>query len=198
MKQIGLLLTASLFVSAATAKSTNLVLNENLEIIFDQARSQVLSRNSRYNYSTSSRTESIGLIQKFQLSTHLSTGLGLWLGGLEIELETGLSPVQFEGHQVDLNRWLCVRARIDFADIVPYGNIAYSYLSRDRQLRFGANAGLKLLIPSNVSMSFNGELSDEVNRQEGLVSQLEHDVLDQLEDYYLEPVLGVDLSYSFN
>jgi len=198
MKQIGLLLTASLFVSAATAKSTNLVLNENLEIIFDQARSQVLSRNSRYNYSTSSRTESIGLIQKFQLSTHLSTGLGLWLGGLEIELETGLSPVQFEGHQVDLNRWLGVRARIDFADIVPYGNIAYSYLSRDRQLRFGANAGLKLLIPSNVSMSFNGELSDEVNRQEGLVSQLEHDVLDQLEDYYLEPVLGVDLSYSFN
>jgi len=198
MKQIGLLLTASLFVSAATAKSTNLVLNENLEIIFDQARSQVLSRNSRYNYSTSSRTESIGLIQKFQLSTHLSTGLGLWLGGLEIELETGLSPVQFEDHQVDLNRWLGVRARIDFADIVPYGNIAYSYLSRDRQLRFGANAGLKLLIPSNVSMSFNGELSDEVNRQEGLVSQLEHDVLDQLEDYYLEPVLGVDLSYSFN
>jgi len=198
MKQIVLLLTASLFVSAAAAKSTNLVLNENLEIIFDQARSQVLSRNSRYNYSTSSRTESIGLIQKFQLSTHVSTGLGLWLGGLEIELETGLSLVQFEDLQVDLNRWLGVRARIDFANIVPYGNIAYHYESRDRQLRFGANAGLKLLIPSNVSMSFNGELDSLVNRQADQVAQLEHDVLDQLEDYYLEPVFGVDLSYSFN
>jgi hypothetical protein len=198
MKQIGLLLTALLFVSTAAAKSTKLALNENLEINFDQARSQVLSRNSSYNYSTSSRTESIGLIQKFQLSTHLSTGLGLWLGGLEIELETGPSLVQFQDNQVDLNRWLGVRAKINFADIVPYGNIAYSYQSRDAQLRFGANAGLKLLIPTDVSMSFNGELGSLVNRQADLIAQLEHDVLDQLEDYYLEPVFGVDLSYTFN
>ena len=198
MKRIGLLLAASLFINVAVAKSTQLELHENLEVIFDQERSQISGGNSSYNYFTNSMFESIGMIQKIQLSPRVFAGLGLLLGGLEIELKTGPSVVQFEENEIDLNRWLGARAKIEFADITPFGNLAYRYQSRNTRLRISANAGLKLLQLSSVSLEFNGELGDQVNRRLDLVSALEQDVLNQLENYYLEPVLGVDLNYKFN
>ncbi len=198
MKHLLLLIAASLLVNPVSAKSTHFDLYENFEVVFDQARSQRLSNNSSYNYSVSSRAESIGLIQKFQLSAHVFAGLGLWLGGLEIELETMPSVSHFEEYEVDFNRWLGVHAKIDFADLIPFGNVAYHYESRDTQLRINANAGLKLLKLSSVSLDFDGELSELVDQQPGLVSLLEQDALDKFEDYYLEPVLDVGLSYAFN
>ena len=198
MKHLIFFIAASLLVNTVSAKSTQLTLNEDFEVVFDQTRSQRLSNNSSYNYSTNSRAESIGLIQKFQLSAHVFAGLGLWLGGLEIELETMPSVLHFKEYEVDLDRWLGIRAKIDFSDLIPFGNVAYHYESRDTQLRINANAGLKLLKPSSVSLDFDGELSDLVDQQSGLVAQLEQDALNKFEAYYLEPVLDVGLSYAFN
>jgi hypothetical protein len=198
VKYIGLLFVASLFVNIAVANTTQLALTDNLDIRFDKGRSQHIERNSRYNYSTTVRSESIGLIQKFQLSPRISAGLGLWLGGLDIELETEASVVQFDEISVDLNRWLGVRAKINFADIIPFGNIAYLYESRNQQLRFNADVGIKFIKPSNVSLAFNGEWGEIVEQRNDLISQLQRDALSQLKEYYLEPLLGLDLSYTFN
>ena len=197
MKQIAILTVVLLLVGSVSAKSTHFALNPNLEVVFDQAESRVLSQNSSYHYSATSRVESIGLVHNFQMSTHTFAGLGLWLGGLEIELETMSSFSRFEEYEVNLNRWLSARAKIDFADLVPYGNLAYRYQSRDEQLQITANAGLKLLLPSSVSIDFEGELSGLVEREAGLVLQLERDTLNQLEGFYLEPLLGIGLRYKF-
>jgi hypothetical protein len=198
MKQIAFFIAVSLFVGSVSAKSTQLVLNQNFELVFEQAQSRSLSKSSSYRYSVTSRVESVGLVQYYQLSAHTFVGLGLWLGGLEIELETMPSFFRFEDYEVDLNRWLSARAKIDFADLIPFGNLAYRYQSRDEQLQITANAGLKLLLPSRISIDFEGELSGVVDRQAGLVSRLEQDTLNQLEDYYLEPVLTVGLNYTFD
>lgn len=198
MKQIAFVIAASLFVSSVLAKSTQLALNQNFEVVFDQAQSRSLSKNSSYHYAATSRVESVGLIYNFQMSAHTFAGLGLWLGGLEIELETMSTFSQIDDIEVDLNRWLGARAKIDFTDLIPFGSLAYRYQSRDEKLQITANAGLKLLLPSSVSINFDGELSDMVNREVGLVSRLEQDTLSQLEDFYLEPVLGVGLRYDFN
>ena len=198
MKQIAFVITALLFVGPVSAKSTQFALNQNFDVVFDQAQSRALSQSSSYHYSATSRLESVGLVRNFQMSAHTFVGLGIWLGGLEIELETMPSFFQFEEYEVDLNRWLGARAKIEFADLVPYGNLAYRYQSRDEQLQISANAGLKLLLPSSVSLDFEGELSGLVDRQLGLVSRLEQDAFNQLEDFYLEPVLAVGLNYSFD
>ncbi len=198
MKHFLIFIVALLLVNPASAKSTQLALSNNFEVVVDQARSQLLRKNSSYNYTVSSRNESVGLIHNFQLSPRMFAGLGLWIGGPEIEIETVASFSRFEEYEVDLNRWLGVRAKIDFADLVPFGNLTYRFESRDARLQINANAGLKLLLPSSVSLNFNGELGDLVNRETDLVAQLEKEGLNQLENYYLEPVLGIGLRYTFN
>jgi hypothetical protein len=198
MKYLVFIIVASLFVNPVSAKSTRIGLNNDLELILDRSQARKLSNNTIYNYSAISSSESIGMIQKFRLSPRVSGGLGLWLGGLEIELETMATITQFEQNEVDLNRWLGVRANIDFADIIPYGSITYLYESRDRQFQFNANAGIKLLQPTDVSVTFVGEWGDIVEQQSNLVAQLERDTFDKLENYYLEPVLGLGLSYTFD
>lgn len=198
MKHLVFFIVASLFVNPVSAKSTRIELNNDQELIFDRSQSRKLTNNTIYNYSAISSSESIGMIQKFRLSPRLSGGLGIWLGGLEIELETMASFTQFEQNEVDLNRWLGVRAKIDFAEFIPYGSITYLYESRDQQFQFNANAGIKLLQPSNVSVSFGGEWGDIVEQQSNLVAQLERDTFGKLENYYLEPVLGLGLSYTFD
>jgi hypothetical protein len=198
VKHLIIFIVALLFVNPASAKSTQFALNSNFEVFIDKSRSQLLRKNSSYNYTASSRNESVGLVQKFQLTTHLFAGLGLWIGGPEIEIETTASISRHEEFEIDLNRWIGVRAKIDFADLVPFGNLAYRFESRDAQLQINANAGLKLLLPSRVSLDFNGEFGDLVNRETGLVAQLERDSLNQLENYYLVPVFDIGLRYAFN
>lgn len=197
MKLTKLLFVALFFINVATAKSIQPGWHESLEVSFDQAQSQTLGRNSYYNYSFTYLVKSIDLTRRIKLSPRIFAELGLSLGGPEIEFMTGPSIVGNEEIRVDLNRWLSVRAKIEFADINPIGGIAYLYKSRDTQFQFSATARLKLLKPSDVLLEFDGELGDQVNRRFDLVWQLEQDVLNQFENYYLEPVLGVDLSYKF-
>jgi len=198
MKRTELLLVALLTINVATAKSTLPGLYESLEISFDQAQAQTLGRNSYYNYFSTNRVNSIDLTQKIKLSPRVFAELGLSLGGPEIEFMTGPSMVGNEDNRVDLNRWLSTRVKIEFADINAVGGITYLYKSRDAQFQFSATASLKLLTPSNVSLAFEGELGEMVHRQVSLVSHLEQNLVNQLKDYYLEPRLGMDLSYSFN
>ena len=198
MKRYEILLVALFAINVATAKSIQPEVYESLEVSFVQAQSQTLGRNSYYNYFSSNRVRSIDLTQKIKLSPGVFAELGLSLGGIEIEFMTGPSFVGNEDNRMDLDRWLGARAKIKFSDINPIGGIAYLYKSRDTQFQLSANAGLKLLKPSDVLLEFDGELGDQLNRRLELVSRLEQEVLNRFENYYLEPVLSVDLSYKFN
>ncbi len=198
MKRVILLIAASLFFDVVAAKSVQSNLDDDLLLIFSQSQSRDLGRQGTYNYSAYSRAKSIGFLQNIPLTPTISVGLGLMFGGMEIEVETQLSTVRIRVSDIDIDGLLGVNAKIEFADIIPYLNLAYYREDRKQQLSFSASAGIKLLRLASVSVGLDGEVGDLLERQDGVVSSLADQIRQNLDDYYLEPVIKIDLNYVFN
>ncbi len=198
MKRVILLIAASLFFDVVAAKSVQSNLDDDLLLIFSQSQSRDLGRQGTYNYSAYSRAKSIGFLQNIPLTPTISVGLGLMFGGMEIEVETQLSTVRIRVSDIDIDGLLGVNAQIEFADIIPYLNLAYYLEDRKQQLSFSASAGIKLLRLASVSVGLDGEVGDLLERQDGVVSSLADQIRQNLDDYYLEPVIKIDLNYVFN
>ncbi len=198
MKRVILLVAASLFFDVVAAKSVQSNLDDDLLLIFSQSQSRDLGRQGTYNYSAYSRAKSIGFLQNIPLTPTISVGLGLMFGGMEIEVETQLSTVRIRVSDIDIDGLLGVNAQIEFADIIPYLSLAYYREDRKQQLSFSANTGIKLLRLASVSVGLEGEVGDLLERQDGVVSSLADQIRQNLEDYYLDPVIKIDLNYVFN
>ncbi len=198
MKRIILLVAASVFLDVVAAKSVLSSLGDDLDLIFSQGRSRDLSRQGVYNYSADSRDKSIGFLSNTQLTPTISLGLGLMFGGIEIEFETQPSVVQYRDSEIDIDGLLGVNAKIEFADIIPYASLGYYIEDRKQRLSFSANAGIKLLLLSSVSVNLDGEAGDLLEQQNGVVSRLEDEIRQELDDYYLEPVIQMAMNYRFN
>jgi hypothetical protein len=119
-------------------------------------------------------------------------------GGIEVEVETQSSIVRFRDSDIDIDGLLGVNAKIEFADIIPYLNLGYYIEGRKQRLSFSANAGIKLLWLSSVSVTLEGEIGNLLEQQNGVVSRLQDEIRQDLEDYYLEPVINIHMNYLFN
>ncbi|MEE8365638.1 MAG: hypothetical protein V3R76_07620 [Gammaproteobacteria bacterium] len=198
MKRIILFVAALLFLDLVAAKSVQSNLNDNLVLIYSQGQSHDLGRQGVYNYSTVSKVQSIGFMQNIPLTPTINVGLGLMFGGIEIEIETQSSMVRFRDADIDIDGLLRVNAKIEFADIIPYVNLGYHLEDRKQRLSFSANAGIKLLQLSSVSVTLDGEVGDLLEHQTGVVSRLQDAIRQDLDAYYLEPVINMHMNYLFN
>lgn len=198
MKRIILFVAALLFLDLVAAKSVQSNLNDNLVLIYSQGQSHDLGRQGVYNYSTLSKVQSIGFMQNIPLTPTINVGLGLMFGGIEIEIETQSSMVRFRDADIDIDGLLRVNAKIEFADIIPYVNLGYHLEDRKQRLSFSANAGIKLLQLSSVSVTLDGEVGDLLEHQTGVVSRLQDAIRQDLDAYYLEPVISMYMNYLFN
>jgi hypothetical protein len=135
-------------------------------------------------------------MQNIPLTPTINVGLGLMFGGIEIEIETQSSKVRFR--DADIDGLLRMNAKIEFADIIPYLNLGYYIEGRKQRLSFSANAGIKLLQLSSVSVTLDGEIGDLLEHQKGVVSKLQDEIRQDLDAYYLEPVINMHMNYLFN
>jgi hypothetical protein len=198
MKRIILFVAASLFLDLVAAKSVQSNLDDDLVLIYSHGQSHDLDRQGVYNYSTNSRVQSIGFMKNIPLTPTINVGLGLMFGGIEVEVETQSSIVRFRDSDIDIDGLLGVNAKIEFADIIPYLNLGYYIEGRKQRLSFSANAGIKLLWLSSVSVTLEGEIGNLLEQQNGVVSRLQDEIRQDLEDYYLEPVINIHMNYLFN
>lgn len=198
MKRIILFVAASLFLDLVAAKSVQSNLDDNLVLIYSQDQSHDLGRQGVYHYSTNSRVQSIGFMKNIPLTPTINVGLGLMFGGIEVEVETQSSIVRFRDSDIDIDGLLGINVKIEFADIIPYLNLGYYIEGRKQRLSFSANAGIKLLWLSSVSVTLEGEIGNLLEQQNGVVSRLQDEIRQDLEDYYLEPVINMHMNYLFN
>ena len=198
MKRIILLVAASLFLDLVAAKSVQGNLDDDFVLIFNQGESRDLGRKGVYNYSINSRVNSIGFIRNTQLTPTIRVGLGLMFGGTEIEVETLSSIVQLRGSDIDINSLLRMNVKFTFADIIPFANLGYYIENRNKRLSFSVSAGIKLLRLSGVSVNLDGEIGGLLKQDNLVVSKLVEEFRQGLEEYYLEPVLQIHMSYVFN
>ena len=122
----------------------------------------------------------------------------MMFGGIEIELESQSSIIQLRGSDIDLDSLLGVNVKLKFADITPYANLVYYIENHNKQLSFSASAGLKLLQLSSISVNLDGEIGDLLKQHNLVVSKLEEDIRQDLEESYLEPVIQMNINYIFN
>lgn len=198
MKRIIAFVVASLFLNIVAAKSIQSNLFDNYVLVFSEARSHDLDRKGIYNYSTKIRAKSVGFVRMTKLTPTLSVGFGLMFGGVEIEFETQSSMVQFSDIDIDIDSLLGVNAKVEFADIIPYFNLGYHIEDHKQRLSFSANAGIKYLQVSRVSVDLDGEFGNLLEQQDGVVSRLHDEITRDLENYYLEPVFNMDMNYVFD
>ena len=188
-----------MFLDNVEAKSAQGNLDDNIVLVITQDRSIKLDRKGVYNYSTDIRDNSIGLVSNIQLAPTINLGLGLMLGGIEVEFETQQSMVNYRGSDIDIDSLLGLDTKIKFADIIPYANLGYYVEDHKQRLSFSASAGVKLLMISNISVVLDGEFSDLYEQQHrGVVSRLQQDIIQDLKDYYLGPTIQMNLNYVFN
>jgi len=198
MKRIILLVAASLFLNVVAAKSVQGNLGDNRVLIFSEGESSDLGRQGVYNYSIDSREKFIGYMHNTQLTPSIHVGLGLMFGGSEIELESQSSLVQSRGSEIDINSLLGINVKLKFADITPYANLGYYVENRKKQLSFSINVGIKLLQLSSISVSLDGEIGNLLNQNNPVVSRLQAEIRQNLEEYYLEPVIQMQMNFAFN
>lgn len=148
-------------------------------------------------YAMKVRVRWIGMTREFALGEHYGAGLGLHLGGTEIAWRTTDSPVTSGALSIDLNDWLSARAKLRFHELVPYAQLSYHRGNFMRGLAFRVDAGMRLLSVSDLSLEIDGPLASEIRNRGALLRDFEQQARDELDDYYLEPVLRMDLSYRF-
>ena len=198
MKRTILLVVASLFLNGVAAKSVQGNLGDDLVLIFSQEEASDLGRQGIYNYSINSRLKSIGFMHNTPLTTTTHFGFGMMFGGIEIELESQSSIIQLRGSDIDIDSLLGVNVKLKFADITPYANLVYYIENRKKQLSFSANAGLRLLRLSSISVSLDGEIGNLLKQNNSVISRLQEEFRQSLDEYYLEPVMQMQLNFAFN
>lgn len=197
VKRIIAFVAASLFLNIVAAKSVQNHLFDNYFLLYSEGQSHKLDREGVYNYSTSIRAKSVGLLQSTRLTTTISVGLGLMIGGTEIEFQTQPSMVRFNDIDIDIDSLLGAKVKVQFADIIPYLNMGFYIEDHKQRLSFSANIGIKYLQVSRVSVDMNGEFGNLLEQQDGVASRLHDEITQDLEDYYLEPVINMAMIYVF-
>lgn len=150
-----------------------------------------------YHYAMATRSRWIALVREFPLGENFSAGLGMHLGGPEIEMRTTDSVVVSGSRSVDLNDWLSLRARLRFHDLVPYAQISYRAQSSKRGLAFRLDAGLRVLSVSDLALEIDGPALGEIEHRGEMLQALKRDARDDLESYYVEPLLRMKLNLRF-
>ncbi len=150
-----------------------------------------------YRFVARLRAEWFEMVREIPLGSSFSLGLGVHLGSPELRLRTVESPGVFDGRHVDLNRWLSLDARLEFHDIQPYARLRYRAGREDRGIGLRVDAGLRLLKVENLSLELGGPMAVELAGREGLLAEYERETRADLEDYYVEPLIRVELNYRF-
>ncbi len=150
-----------------------------------------------YRVSARLRAEWLELVREIPLGSAISLGLGLHLGGPELELRKLTSADNLAGRQADLHRWLSLDARLKFHDFQPYARLSYRSGGVDRGFGLRVDAGLRLLKIEDLSVKLIGPMAAQIADHGRLLDEFEHDARDDLDDYYVEPLIRVEMSYRF-
>ena len=188
---VALLLTLLASLQSAPASA-------RYSIAFGEAARSAAGVTGDYRFAARVRAEWFELVRDIPLGSALSLGLGVHIGGPEIELRTVTSPGDDAGPGGGPNPWLSLDARLEFHDLQPYLRLRYRAGRDDRGFGMRVDAGLRVLKVEDVSIRLGGPLAAGIADRDRLLDELERESRRRLDDYYAEPVLQLAMNYRFD
>ncbi len=167
-------------------------------IAFGESARSAAGASGDYRFAARMRAEWFELVREIPLGSALSLGLGVHVGGPEIELRTVASSGAGAGRDADRNRWLALDARIEFHDLQPYVRLRYRAGRNDRGFGMQVDAGLRVLKVEDLSIRLDGPLATDIGDRERRLDELERESRERLDDYYAEPVFQLAMNYRFD
>ena len=150
-----------------------------------------------YNLNIDYKSNSFGLLKKFNLGGNYTGGIGLLFGIDTINVTTTESRHLILGRSIDLNEILGAEMDVEFYPLVPIAPIGYQYLSPKKDFIFNINAGFRLLKVKKGKITLNQDLGEFIESYPEYIDEYKKEALDDLNDYYPNPVINISMTIFF-
>ena len=150
-----------------------------------------------YNLNIDYKSNSFGLLKKFNLGGNFTAGVGLLFGIDTINVTTTESRHLILGRSIDLNEILGAEMDVEFYPVVPIATIGYQYLSPKKDFIFNINTGFRLLKVKKGKITLNQELGEIIESYPEYIDEYKKEALDDLDDYYPNPVINISMTIFF-
>ncbi len=150
-----------------------------------------------YNLKIDYKSNSFGLLKKFNLGGNFTGGIGLLFGIDTINVTTTESRHLILGRSIDLNEILGAEMDVEFYPLVPIATIGYQYLSPKKDFIFNINAGFRLLKVKKGKITLNQDLGEFIESYPEYIDEYKKEALDDLDDYYPNPVINISMTIFF-
>lgn len=197
MKQLFMVVSGLLLAINAEANYFQLALNDNYSLVSIQTDTRLQDTAGLYAIDISHQGKTIGLVKEIRFGSSWRGSFGLLLADEDISISTARSPVRIFNRLIDLNELFAVKARLEFADLIPYASLAYQYENDSREITVDFVTGLKLLKLDENDIIFEQALGEMVEQYNDISSRLKEDAFNRLEEYYLQPVFHVKIQFHF-
>jgi len=172
-------------------------LSAGISIIELQSEDNFKETIELYNLKVDYKSDSFGLLKKFNLGGNFTAGMGLLYGEDTIRVTTTESRYLILGESIDLNTILGAEMNIEFDPVVPIFTIGYQYLSPKEDFIFNINAGFRLLKTKKAKITFTEELGEFLESYPEYIDEYKREALDDLDDYYPYPVINISMTLVF-
>ncbi len=172
-------------------------LSADISVIEFQSDDNFKDTSGLYNLKIDYKSNSFGLLKKFNLGGNCTAGIGLLFGEDTINVTTTESRYLILGKSIDLNETLGAEMDVEFYPVVPIATIGYQYLSPKKDFIFNINAGFRLLKIKKGKITFNQALGEFLESYPEYIKEYKKEALDDLDDYYPNPVINISMTLFF-
>ena len=181
----------------AQAKLLEQSLSADISVIEFQSDENFKDTSGLYNLKIDYKSNSFGLLKKFKLGGNFTAGIGLLFGQDTLKVTTTESRYLILGKSIDLNTILGAEMEVEFYPVVPIATIGYQYLSPKKDFIFNINAGFRLLKVKKGKITLNQDLGEFIESYPEYIDEYKKEALDDLEDYYPNPVFNISMTLFF-
>ena len=172
-------------------------LSSDISIIEFQSDDNFKDASGLYNLAIDYKSNSFGVLKKFNLGGNFTAGIGLLFGEDTLKVTTTESRYLILGRSIDLNTILGAEMDVEFYPVVPIATMGYQYLSPKKDFIFNINAGFRLLKIKKGKITFNQDLGEFLESYPEYIDEYKKEALDDLEDYYPNPVFNISMTLFF-
>jgi len=145
MKTLFIMLSGFILALESHAMMFHQPLNDTVNLVAINNNNLTRQHIGVYSIGIKRQSNTLGLTRNIYQGTSWRTSLGLLLADESLQFSTDSAVLKLGNRSINVNDILSIKARLEFADIVPYVNVAYRYQSENRLQLWGFSAGLKLL-----------------------------------------------------
>lgn len=189
-----------IFVFLSLNAHANLVekpLSAGISIIEFRSEDDFKDTIELYNLKVNYKSDSFRLLKKFNLGGNFTVGMGLLYGEDTISVTTTESRYLILGESIDLNTILGAEMNVEFDPMVPIFTIGYQYSSPKKDFIFNINTGFRLLKTKKAKITFNQVLGEFLESYPEYIDEYKKEALDDLDDYYPNPVINISMTLFF-